>query len=105
MGDIIPKWDIWLLFSHKVMSDSFATLWTVALQAFLSIGFPRQEHWSGLPLPPPWDLPDQGTEPMSLVSPVFVGGFFTTEPSGKPKEGRNELYFFTIDLRPCVCGK
>ena len=95
---MIPKWDICLLCSHKVMSDSFATLWTVALQAFLSIGFPGKEHWSGLPFPPPWDLPDQGTEPMSLVSPVFVGGFFTTEPPGKPKEGRRELYFFIIDL-------
>ena len=95
---MIPKWDICLLFSHKVMSDSFATLWTVALQAFLSIGFPGKEHWSGLPFPPPWDLPDQGTEPMSLVSPVFVVGFFTTEPPGKPKEGRRELYFFIIDL-------
>ena len=80
------------------MSDSFATLWTVALQASLSIGFPRQEHWSGLLFLPPWDLPDQGTESMSLVSPVLVGGFFITEPPGKPKEGRHELYFFTIDL-------
>ena len=80
------------------MSHSFATLWTVALQAFLATGFPRQEHWSGLPFPSPWDLPDPGTEPESLVFPVLAGGFFTTEPPGKHKEGRRELYFFTIDL-------
>ena len=80
------------------MSDSFATLWTVALQASLGTGFPRQEHWSGLPSPSLWDLPDPGTEPGSLVSPVLAGGFFTTKPPGKHKEGRSELYFFTIDL-------
>ena len=48
----------------------FATLWTVARQAPLSMGFPRQEHWSGLPRPPPGDLPVPGIEPMSLVPPA-----------------------------------
>ena len=43
----------------------FATLWTVALQAPLSMGFPRQEYWSGLPFPLPGDLPNPGIEPMS----------------------------------------
>ena len=62
------------------MSDSFATPWTVALQAPLSTGFPRQKYESGLPLPSPEDLPDPGIEPRS---PVLAGGFFTTEPSGK----------------------
>ena len=47
------------------MSDSFVTLWTVAHQAPLSMGFSRQEYWSGLPFPSPGDLPDPGTEPMS----------------------------------------
>ena len=47
-----------LLFSHQVMSDSFENLWTAALQAFLSMRFPRQEYWSGLSFPPPEDLPD-----------------------------------------------
>jgi len=41
----------------------------------------RQEHWSGVPFPPPGDLPAQGSEPMSLVSPALAGGSFTTEPS------------------------
>ena len=43
----------------------FATLWTVAHQAPLSMGFPRQEYWSGLPFPAPGDLPDPGIEPRS----------------------------------------
>ena len=63
------------------MSDSFATPWTVACQASLPIGFPRQEYWSGLPLPSPRSLPDPRTEP---VSPALAGRFFTTEPHGKP---------------------
>ena len=51
-----------------------------ACQASLSMGFPRQEYWSGLPCPLPGDLPDPGIEP---PSPAMVGGFFTTEPPGK----------------------
>ena len=57
---------------------------TVSRQAPLSMGFPRQEYWSGLPFPPPGDLPDPGIEPSSLASPVLAGGFFTTVPPGKP---------------------
>ena len=45
-----------------------ATLWTPALQALLSMGFSRQEYWSGLPCLPPGDLPNPGTEPWSPVS-------------------------------------
>ena len=43
-----------------------------------SMGFSRQEYWSGLPCPPPGDLPDPGMEPTSLMSPALKGGFFTT---------------------------
>ena len=50
-------------------------------QAPLSMGFPRQEYWSGLPFPSPGDLPDPGIEPLSLA---LAGGFFTTEPPEKP---------------------
>ena len=46
---------------------TFATPWTVALQASLFVGFFRQEYWSGLPLPSPGDLPDPGIEPKSLT--------------------------------------
>ena len=67
----------------------FGTPWIVANQAPLSVGFPRQEHWSGLPFPPPGDLPSLGIKPTSLTSLAFAGGFlyyyfFTTEPPGKP---------------------
>ena len=49
----------------------------------MSMGFPRQEYWSGLPFPSLGDLPDPGIK-LSLMSPVLAGGFFTTEPPGKP---------------------
>jgi len=58
----------------------FATLWTVTHQAPLSMGFSRQDYWSGLPCPPPGNLPDPGIKP---VSPALAGRFFTTEPPGK----------------------
>ena len=54
-----------LLFSHSVVSDSFVTPWTVARQVPLSMGFSRQEDWSGLPFPSPGDLPSPGIEPVS----------------------------------------
>ena len=55
----------------------FVTPWTVAYQALLSVGFSRQEYWSGLPFPSPGDLPDPGIEPMSLTSPALAGRLFT----------------------------
>ena len=69
--------------SCSVMSDYLVTPWTVARQAPLSMGFPRQECWSGLPCPPPGDLPDPGT--VSPVSCALAGRFFTTKPLGKPR--------------------
>ena len=59
----------------------FATPWTVALQAPLSVGFSRQEYWSGLPCPPPGDLPAPGIKHMSHVS-CTAGGFFITVTPG-----------------------
>ena len=56
----------------------FATLWTVACQALLSMGFSKQEYWSGLTFPPPGDLPDPGIEPTFLESLVLADGLFTT---------------------------
>ena len=56
----------------------FATLWTVAHQTPLSMGFSRHEYWSGLPCPPRGDLPDPGIKPVSLKSPAFSDRFFTT---------------------------
>ena len=63
------------------MSNSFPTQWTVAHQAPLSMGFPRQEYMNGLPFPSLGDLPDLGIKPMP---PALAGKFFATEPRGKP---------------------
>ena len=67
---LTPLLFVWLL-RHVWL---FVTPWTVAHQAPLSFGLPRQEYWSGLPFPSPGDLPDLGTE---SVSPALAGGFFT----------------------------
>ena len=56
----------------------FATLWTVACQASLSMGFSLEEYWSGLPCSSPGNLPDPGIKPASLKSPALAGGFFTS---------------------------
>ena len=56
----------------------FATLWPTARQAPLSMGFSRQEYWSGLPCPPPGDLPDSRIKPRSCVSPAAAGRLFAT---------------------------
>ena len=64
-----------------------ATPWTVSCQAHLSMGFPRQECWNGLPFPSPGNLPNPGIKPMSAASPAsasVAGRFFTTVPPGKP---------------------
>ena len=61
----------------------FATLWTVVPQASLFKSFSRQEYWSGLPCPPPGELPDSGIEPASPASPALAGRFFTTVSPGK----------------------
>ena len=66
-------------FSHVRL---FVTPWTVAYHAPLSMGFSRQEYWSGLPFPSPEDLPDPGIEPRS---PEFQADALTSEPPGKPK--------------------
>ena len=68
------------LFSPSVVSDSAAP-WTVARQAPLSVRFPRQEYWSGLPFPSPVNLPNPG---IKLMFSALAGEFFTTEPLGKP---------------------
>ena len=61
----------------------FATLWTVAHQAPLSMGFSRQEYWSGLPFPSPGDLPNPGIEP---GSPALQADALSSEPLGNPKK-------------------
>ena len=71
-----------LLFSHSVMSNSSVIPRTVACQAPLSMGFSRQEYWSGVPFASPGDLPDPG---MELASPALEGRFLITKPPGKPQ--------------------
>ena len=56
----------------------FAIQWTAACQSPLSMGFFRQEYWSGLPFPSPGDLPNPGIKPEALASPALAGGFITT---------------------------
>ena len=74
----------------------FATPWTVAYQASPSMGFSRQEYWSGLPFPSPGDLPDPGIEP---GSPTLEADALTSEPPGKPLVGSRDSsnLFLTLD--------
>ena len=74
-----PLKDMRVMLSFCVLL--FATPWAVAHQAPLSMGFSRQEYWSGLPYPPPGDLPDPGIKPMSIQSPALAGRFITTNAS------------------------
>ena len=67
--------------------QDFATPWTVACQAPLSMEFSRQEYWSGLPFLPPGHPADPGIELESPESPTLAGGFFTTVPLGSPHLG------------------
>ena len=69
---------VWVL-SHSSRVQLSATPWTGAHQAPLSMGFSRQGYWSGVPRPPPGNLPDPGTKPPSLMSAAQAGGFFTTK--------------------------
>ena len=74
--------------SHFCRVQLFVTLWTIAHQAPLSMGFSWQEYWSGLPCPPPGDLPDPGIEPASLKSPALASRLFTTRATWEAlKEG------------------
>ena len=81
-------------FSHVWI---FVTLWAVAHRATLSMGFSRQEYWSGLPSPPQGDLPDPGIKP---VSPAFVGRFFSTWETPKKLMHPTHLELSTKD--PCL---
>ena len=81
---------------------------TVACQTPLSMGFSRQEYWSGLPFPPPGALPDSGIEPTSPASFALAGGFFTIVPPGKPiihdtqVLSLKKFFLAVLDLHCCV---
>ena len=72
------------------MSDC-VTLWTVPWQAPLSVGFSKQEHWSGLPCSPPGDPPHPEIEPTSLTAPELAGRFFTTNMVGNTAAAAKSL--------------
>ena len=73
----IISWSLSQMSAKLLSCVFFKTLWTVAHQAPLSMGFSRQENWSGLPYPSPGDLPNPRIEP-PLLSPALAGGFFTS---------------------------
>ena len=77
--------------SHFSTVRLFATPWTVANQAPLSMEFSRQEYWSGLLFPSPGDFTNPGIEPVSPMPPAVAGEFFITEPPGKVPGGRCEI--------------
>ena len=83
-------------FSHVQL---FATLWAVACQAPLSMGFLRQEYWSGLPFPSPGDLPDPGIKP---GSPAFQADALTSEPPGKPKGNKPDAKNDKLCMIPSI---
>ena len=89
------------LFSHVWL---FVTLWTVPHQAPLSMGFSRQEYWSGLPFPFPGDLPNPGIKPMSPASPALAGKLFTSEPAESP-QGKYGSYLKVQGKRVVSCSK
>ena len=88
----------WVL-SHFSRVWFFATLWTAARQAPLSMGFSRQEYWSGLQYPPPGDLPNTGIEPESLMFPALAGGFFTTSTTWEAPKAcwKNSKLFYLLE--------
>ena len=78
----------------------FATLWTVALQAPLSMGFSRQEYWSGLPCPSPGHLPNPRIEPTSSAAPALQEDSLLLSHQGSP--GARRLSFYLASLSPHV---
>ena len=88
------------------------TLWIVAHQAPLSMGFSRREYWSGLPFPPPGDLPHPGTEARSLMSPASASGFFTTSATWEAPSLLGDIpciqitsfVFLPGNVLPCICS-
>ena len=80
----------------------FTTPWTVACQAPQFMGFSRQEYWSGLPCPPPGDLPDPGIKSTSLGSPALTGEFLTTRTVwGAPHSTTIPIQLASL---PCATG-
>ena len=97
-----PGWKLLAVLSWFIHVHLLVTPWTVAHQAPLSMGFSRQEYWSGLPCPPPGDLPSQRIEPMS---PALQADSFLSEPAGKPESFLEVEIILTLYLQSIlVCA-
>ena len=92
--------------SHFSCVQLFATLWTVARKSPLSMGFSRQEYWSGLWCPPPGDLPDPGIEPVSLRSPTLGSRVFIISATWKARiiYKLNHMKLLVFDKNYSLCG-
>ena len=92
--------------SHFSRVQLFATLWTVACKSPLSMGFSRQEYWSGVSCPPPGDLPSPGIEPVSLMSPILGGRFFIVSTTCKTHITckLNHMKLLVFDKTYSLCG-
>ena len=86
------------LLSRFIRVQLLATLWTVARQASLCIGFSRQEYWSGLPCPPPGNLPSPGIKLAPLVSPELAGRIFTTSSTWEALQDCLLLFYLSAPL-------
>ena len=86
----------------SIVSDPFVTPWTVTHQDPLSVGFPRQEYWSGLPFPSPGDFPDPG---IKHWHPALTGRFFTTEPPGKASLPLTHYFIWQICSEHLPCAR
>ena len=87
------------MLSRSVVSDSFCSPIDSSLPDFSVHGFPRQDYWSGLLLPIPGYLPNNGLKHASLASPALAGGFFTTTAIWKPLNNIREIKVLTFDCK------
>ena len=94
------------MLSHFNHVSLFATPWTVARQAPLSMGFSRQEYWSGLPCPPPGELPDPGIQPCLLYLLHWQVASFPLVPPGcyNNENNNKKVAFTTLRNRVCPCA-
>ena len=81
----------WCVLSHFIPVQLFATLWIIAHQASLSMGFSRQEHYSGLPCPPPGDLFDPGIKPSTLAAPALQADSLPLSHWGSPLRSSGQI--------------
>ena len=89
---MVPYMSFYLL----CVLSRFSHVQLLACQDPLSMGFSRQEYWSGLSFPSPGDLPDPGIEPASPIAPALADGFFITKPPGKPLSFHKADYFVKV---------